>query len=103
MTLSKKLKPFMTYMDDHDYVKLKRFAKSKKVTMARVLREGLIMRMAEENPYMAGFNDGLDKAMGLMSANTAAQMRFPSGKSFAEIMTDEIMQHRIREVPHETA
>ena len=103
MTLSKKLKPFMTYIDDNDYVKLKRFAKSKRVTMARILREGLIMRMAEENPYMAGFNDGLDKAMGLMSANTAAQMRFPSGKSFAEIMTDEIMQHRIREVPHETA
>jgi hypothetical protein len=38
-----------------------------------------------------------------MTANNAAQMRFPSGQSFAEIMTDEIMQHRIREVPNETA
>jgi hypothetical protein len=47
MTLSKKLKPFMTYMDDQDYVKLKRFAKSKKVTMARILREGLIIRMSD--------------------------------------------------------
>ena len=103
MTLSKKLKPFMTYMDDGDYVRLKRFAKSKKVTMARVLREGLIMRMAEENPYMTGFNDGIDKAVDLIGGNTAAQMRFPSGKSFAEIITDEIMQHKIREVKNETA
>lgn len=103
MTPSKKLKPFMTYMDDHDYVKLKRFAKAKKVTMARILREGLIMRMAEDNPYMAGFNDGLDKAVNLLGQHTAAQMRFPSGQSFAEIMTDEIMQHKIREVPNENA
>jgi hypothetical protein len=102
MTPSKKLKPFMTYLDDHDYVKLKRFAKAKKVTMARVLREGLIMRMAEDNPYLQGFNDGLDKAVDLLGQHTAAQMRFPSGKSFAEIMTDEIMQHKIREIPNET-
>ena len=41
MTPSKKLKPFMTYLDDADYVKLKKFAKSKRVTMARILREGI--------------------------------------------------------------
>ena len=50
MTLSKKLKPFMTYLDDADYVKLKKFAKSKRVTMARILREGLEVRMAQDNP-----------------------------------------------------
>ena len=103
MTPSKKLKPLMTYLDDHDYVKLKRFAKAKKVTMARVLREGLIMRMAEDNPYLHGFNDGLDKTVEIMFANTAAQMRFPSGQSFAEIMSDEITQYKIREIPNETA
>ena len=52
MTPSKKLKPFMTYLDDADYVKLKKFAKSKRVTMARILREGLEVRMAQDNPYL---------------------------------------------------
>ena len=50
MINSKKLKPFMTYLDDADYVKLKKFAKSKKVTMARILREGLEVRMGTGQP-----------------------------------------------------
>ena len=90
MTLSKKLKPFMTYLDDADYVKLKKFAKSKKVTMARILREGLEVRMAQDNPYLKGFNDGLTAATNVINAHQASQMRFPSGRSFGEMMSTEI-------------
>jgi hypothetical protein len=98
MTLSKKekLKPFMTYIDDTDYVKLRKFAKSRKLTMAQVLREGLSMRVAVDNPYLQGFNEGLDASIKIISGHHAAQMRFPSGQSFADLMTDEIMKQRLR-------
>ena len=101
MTLSKKLKPFMTYLDDADYVKLKKFAKSKRVTMARILREGLEVRMAQDNPYLKGFNDGLTAATNVINANQASQMRFPSGQSFGEMMSVEISNLTMREVASE--
>ena len=96
MTPSKKLKPFMTYIDDADYVKLRKFAKAKRLTMAQVLREGLSMRVATDNPYLRGFNEGLDASIKIISGHHAAQMRFPSGQSFADLMTDEIMKQRLR-------
>jgi len=98
MTLSKKLKPFMTYIDDHDYVKLKRFAKKQRITMAQVIREGLSLRMVEGDPYLQGFNDGLNKASEVITAHNAGQMRFPSGQSFADVICDELSNHVMREV-----
>lgn len=103
MTLSKKLKPFMTYLDDADYVKLKKFAKSKKVTMARILREGLEVRMAQDNPYLKGFNDGLNAAIKVINANQASQMRFPSGQSFGDLINTEIHNLIMREVDGESS
>ncbi|MEI8286209.1 MAG: hypothetical protein WCG15_02790 [Actinomycetes bacterium] len=103
MTLSKKVKPFMTYLDDADYVKLKKFAKSKKVTMARILREGLEVRMAQDNPYLKGFNDGLNAAINVINANQASQMRFPSGQSFGELINTEIHNLIMREVNGESS
>lgn len=102
MTLSKKVKPFMTYLDDADYVKLKKFAKAKKVTMARILREGLEVRMAQDNPYLKGFNDGLNAATNVINANQASQMRFPSGQSFGELINAEIAKLIMREVNGES-
>ena len=91
-----KLRPFMTYINDADYVKLRKFAKSRKLTMAQVLREGLSMRVAVDNPYLRGFNEGLDASIKIISGHHAAQMRFPSGQSFADLMTDEIIKQRLR-------
>jgi hypothetical protein len=103
MTNSKKLKPFMTYLDDADYVKLNKFALTKKVTMARILREGLEVRMAQDNPYLKGFNDGLSAATKVINDHQASQMRFPSGKSFGELINEEIANLIMREVSSESA
>ena len=102
-TPSEKLKPFMTYLDESDYVKLKKFSRSKKVTMAQILRDGLSMRMAEVNPYLTGFNDGLNRSIAIINLHQASQMRFPSGKSFGELMSDEISKQLMREVENETS
>jgi len=96
LIMTKKLKPFITYLDEESHAELKKFAKAKKLTMAKLLREGLVMRMSEGHAYIHGFNECLNKVEALLNSNRAAQMRFPSGKSFAEMMIDEISLLKMR-------
>jgi hypothetical protein len=100
--MTKKLKPFMTYLDEDHHASLKKFAKAKKLTMAKLLREGLMMRMSEGHEYINGFNDCLNQVEGVLANNRAAQMRFPSGKSFADMMIDEISLLKMRGESNET-
>jgi len=95
--LSRKLKPFITYLEQDDHTRLKKFAKAKKLTMAKVIREGVLMRMAGENPYLVGNNDALTNAAIVIKQNPAAQMRFPSGQSFADLICDELAKLYIKE------
>ena len=97
MTLSKN-KPFLTYLDEADIDQLKKFAKKKKITMSHVIREALHARMAEGDPYNAGFNEGIDECIKLIKENKASQMRFPSGSSFAELIEIDLMKAKILEV-----
>lgn len=102
LTMTRKLKPFITYLDEESHAELKKFAKSKKLTMAKLLREGLVMRMSEGHAYIHGFNECLKQVETLLTNNRAAQMRFPSGKSFAEMMIDEICLLKMRGDTNET-
>jgi hypothetical protein len=92
MTLSKPkpLKPFMAYIEDKQHIALARFSKKTLIPMSQLVREAIDMRVAKDNPYRAGYNDGLKKAIEIVSANKASQMRFPSGKSFAELINEEL-------------
>ena len=58
--------------------------------MNKLMREGIEQRMIVGNQYIEGFNDGIKKAMIVVEENQAAQMRFPSGKSFAELINEEL-------------
>jgi hypothetical protein len=98
----KKLKPFMTYLDENDHLKLKKFSRQKKMTMAKVIREGVLMRMATDSQYVSGFNDGINKAADVVKSNTASQIRFPSGQSFAELICDELFKQIMHEASNET-
>ena len=89
-----KLKPFMTYMTEADHTILRKFAKAKKITMAQLIREGVAMRMSD-GTYASGFNDGIKSAIESISKLPAAQMRFPSGQSFAELISDELFKRMI--------
>jgi len=92
MTLSKPkpLKPFMAYLEESQHALLMKFSKKTQIPMSRLVREAITMRIAENNPYMSGFNDGLNKAIEVVHANKASQMRFPSGRSFAELVGEEL-------------
>jgi hypothetical protein len=93
----KKLLPFMTYLEEDEHKRLKKFAKSQRMTMAAVVREGIFMRMnSDKHPYLNGFNDGLNKADTIIKELPASQMRFPSGKSFSELASDELFKHTMK-------
>jgi hypothetical protein len=89
-----KLKPFMTYITEADHASLRKFAKAKKITMAQLIREGVTMRMSD-GTYATGFNDGVKASIAAISALPAAQMRFPSGQSFSELIADELFKQMI--------
>jgi len=102
MTHFKKFKPFMTYVSEDEHLRMKKFAKLKKITMAQMIREAIDSRLSVGDPYTSGFNAGIDKAIAVVNHNNAAKMRFPSGKSFAELIVDELAVERRLEVPRET-
>lgn len=103
MTHSKKrLKPFMAYLDEGQYVRMRRFSVKAKIPMSQLIREAIEMRIASGTPFVEGFNAGIDKAMSVVSANKAAEMRFPSGKSFAELINTDLENARMEKNEEET-
>lgn len=96
MTLSKKpLKPFMAYLEEGQYARMRRFSVKSRIPMSQLIREAIDMRISNGNPYVEGFNAGIDKAMTVVSSNKAAEMRFPSGKSFAELINADLENTRM--------
>jgi len=90
-------KQFVVYFDMETHKRIKQFSKKSNMSMNQVIREGVEQRMVVDSPYLKGFNDGLQKAMIVVKNNKAAQMRFPSGKSFAELINEELEAHIMRE------
>jgi predicted DNA-binding protein len=99
---SNNYKPFLTYLDPREYTKLKKFAAKTKTPMTQIVREAVKARIADNNAYVNGFNDGLKEAIDAVNAMKHAQMRFPSGKSFAELVTDDLIVRRMKEGKNET-
>lgn len=96
-------KPFMTYLHPRDILKLKKFSKASRSPMSQIVREAIDARLVAGNPYTSGFNAGLKKAIAVVADIQAAQMRFPSGLSFAELVDTEVCKHLIHEeAKHET-
>lgn len=88
--MTSSLKPHMTYLTYEQYAKLKRFAAKNNTPMAQVIRESIDARIADGDRYSHGYNTALREAMRVVEDNKAARMRFPSGKSFAELVNDDI-------------
>lgn len=95
-TPSTKLKPFMAYIENTQYTKLRKLSNKAKIPMSQLIREAIDIRVSD-NQYISGFNNGLEHAMKMISQNQASQMRFPSGKSFAELLNEELESARMVE------
>lgn len=93
--MSSNLKPTMAYLTFDQHIRLKRFATKHNVAMAQVIRESIDARIASGDRYSHGYNTGLRDAMRVVEDNKAARMRFPSGKSFAELVNADIKKLEI--------
>jgi hypothetical protein len=98
---SNNYKPFLTYLNPQEYTKLKKFAAKTKTPMTQIVREAVTARIAANNAYVNGFNDGIKEAINAVNAMKHAQMRFPSGKSFAELVADDLMVRLMKEAKNE--
>lgn len=88
--MSSSLKPHMTYLTFEQYGRLKRFATKNNTPMAQVIRESIDARIADGDRYSHGYNTALRDAIRVVEDNKAAKMRFPSGKSFADLVNEDL-------------
>jgi hypothetical protein len=94
MSLSK-YQAVMTYLEPKDIIQLKAYSKKSRVPMAQVIRESLHSKFAKGDPFSAGFNDGVNACINKIHDIQGAQMRFPSGKSVAELIEEELIHLRM--------
>ena len=95
-TPSNTYKPFMAYLDQRDYARLKKLSKATKVPMAQLIREGVSARLSS-NDYNKGYNAGLQKAVDVVGQMEISQIRFPSGKSIAELVETTMFDFFVQE------
>jgi len=91
MSRFKSVVPIMVYVDPTERTKIQSYAKKEKMNVSQLARESFKMRMSgADNPFNNGFNQGLNEAMRIVRDTEGAKMMFPSGKSFAQLVCDEI-------------
>ena len=81
----------MVYVEDAEKKRITKFAEKCNISVGQLAREGFKMRMAGgDDPFNKGFNQGLNEAMKIVSNTEGAKMMFPSGKSFAHLVCENI-------------
>ena len=90
MSRFKNVHPLMVYMPIKQRANLKVFARKNRMPVSQAVREGILMRMAGGNDYTGGWNDALDAAMEITKNSNAGKMMFPSGRSFSQMINEEI-------------
>ena len=100
MSLSK-YKPVMTYLEHSSLRRLKMFSKKHKMPMAQVVREAIEARIAGGDPFTAGHNMGIVKCMDVIDSVEVAKLMFPSGRTLAVIINDQLNDLKIKGVKDE--
>ena len=84
--------PLMVYMSIKQRALVKLFSQKQRLPVSQLVREGLLMRMAVDDRYNSGWNDALDEAMRIANDSNAGKMMFPSGRSFSQMICDDIVE-----------
>lgn len=83
--------PLMVYLDPKERESVKAFSKREKMSVSQLSREAFQMRMSDSSDlFNSGFNAGLNEAIKIVNNCQGATMMFPSGKSFARVVCDDI-------------
>jgi hypothetical protein len=90
-SLFKERASILFYIEQSDKDRITKFAKKSNISVCQLAREATVMRMAGgDNPFNKGFNQGLNEAIRIANACEGATMMFPSGKTFAKVVSDDI-------------
>jgi predicted transcriptional regulator len=90
MSRFKNVHPLMIYLPLKDRAAVKIYARKERIPVSQLVREGLAMRMTTGDRYTAGFNEAIKAAKEVTQNSKGGQMKFPSGKSFADIVCDDL-------------
>ena len=91
MSRFKSVVPMMVYVDPSERTKIQAYAEKEKINVSQLARESFRMRMSgSDDPFTSGFNQGLNEAMRIVRETEGAKMMFPSGKTFAKVVSDDI-------------
>ena len=83
--------PLMVYLDPKERESVKVFSKKENMSVSQLSREAFQMRMSDSSDlFNSGFNAGLNEAIKIVNNCQGATMMFPSGKSFARLVCDDI-------------
>lgn len=80
----------MVYVDTSEKERITKYAEKHGISVGQLAREAFKMRMAGDDPFNKGFNQGLNEAMRIANSCDGATMMFPSGKTFAKVVCDDI-------------
>ncbi len=87
----KTVKQKVIYLPHELAEKFEKYAKKNDITQSKIVCEGIVMRMSgNDDPFNQGFNQGLNEAIRIANACDGATMMFPSGKTFAKVVSDDI-------------
>ena len=90
MSRFKTVHPLMVYMPLGQRARVKIYAKKGLMPVSQVVREGIEMRMAIGDRYTSGWNDALIEVAKVIKECPAGQMKFPSGRSFSDMLCDDV-------------
>ena len=94
MSRFKTVVPLMVYLEPAERERVKTFAKTEGMNVSRLSREAFQMRMSDSSDlFNSGFDAGLNEAMKIVNNCQGASMMFPSGKSFARLVCDDIEKY----------
>jgi len=90
-SLFKERNSITIYLEKSEKERITKFAEKSDISVCQLAREAFKMRTAGGNdPFNKGFNQGLNEAIRIANACEGASMMFPSGKTFAKVVSDDI-------------
>jgi len=90
MSRFKTVHPLMIYLPLGQRARVRIYAKKGLMPVSQVVREAIEMRMATGDRYTSGWNDALLAVEKTIKECPAGQMKFPSGRSFSDMLCDDV-------------
>jgi len=78
------------YISKELHRKIHEYVKHNHMSLSQLTREALTLRMDASEAYNDGFNAGLNQAMVIAHDTKGSGMMFPSGKTWATAVCDDI-------------